>query len=500
MKAEVRLIRKKTVGGEITGFSQNGTEYYRNIRYGSARRWHPASAYTWEGVRDCTHYGPVAPLPNQGGIDDDLFVPHRYWPTSEEECLNLNVTVPENCENEKLPVIAAYYGGSFETGSAIEMKAYDGTNLAKEGRVVYVTFNTRINILGFFDLECFGPEYFNSGNLGFQDALLALQWIRENISVFGGDPENVTLIGMQGGALRIRYMMECSAFKGLFHKVLLISGAADHGRPPEAEKFHHLAKCMLKQAGLPEDDIGPLEKLSYEELILLYKKTIKAENIKLRWRVVINGWCTGRPEDDGIAPGMDDLTVVCGNTFAENSFSPEDNLNGRMSIEEFEKEGHIRFGEAFAAAREAFAEAYPDADVRDMLYFGTDHRAAVFDYADALSDAGMKVYTYLFAPEFPFAGGIPAFHCSDVSYLMKNTDMIPALHIPGLTEQLSEDYSSMLLNLAHSGTPSVGRLEHWRAYSKSDRFTLMFGGRTGTGSVYDQKFVDYALKHLPGKN
>ncbi|MBQ6335031.1 MAG: carboxylesterase/lipase family protein [Erysipelotrichaceae bacterium] len=486
----------KTSGGLIRGYQYDGLTIFKNIKYGSARRFHKPEAASWEGIRECTSYGFVPPQIDPNDIADGFYVPHFFYVENEEECLNLNLWTPSMAKDAKLPVVFCVYGASFDTGSGAEMQAYDGCKLAKNGNIVYVTSNMRANMLGFFDLSCFGEEYVNSGNNGFEDVLLALKWVRENIATFGGDPDNVTLLGMQGGALRIRYIMQCPAFKGYFHKAFLLSGIADHGHPPKAKLFHQLTKDMLKTAGYAENDITPLQEMDLHELHQLYKKTRDLTGNRVRWRVSLNGWCYGRMEDEGPCPEMTDIIAVCGNTFTEQNFTPDKFPEGRLDQEAFNKEAQ-RFGADKEEIIAEYQRIYPDKDLRDLVFYAADHRKANFDYCDALAKANMKVYNYQFVPEFPFNHGTPAFHCADVAYLTMNLELVPNLIIPGYSEKLMKSYSSTLINLAYYGDPGKDLDVKWEPYTIEKPNTILFDKENKVMETDDRHFIELMAKHMP---
>lgn len=482
-----------TSSGMIRGYQSGGVYCFKNILYASVVRFHSPQPVHWDGVRDATAYGFIPPTGNSPDARDSLFVPHRFGIENEEDCLNLNIWTPSLDSVEKLPIVFCVYGASFNTGCGYEMMAYEGTNLSRDGNLVYVTINMRTNMLGFFSLSCFGREYENSGNLGFEDVLAALKWVRQNASAFGGDPDNITLLGMQGGALRIRYIMQCPAFRGLFSKAFLLSGIADHGRPPKAERFHALAKGMLKEAGRSESDVDYLVHLPLDQLYELQGATVeKNPQLKVRWRVDLNGWCYGRTEDEGVCPEMTDITVVCGNTFTEQYFTPDRFPDGRPTHEQFEVLASEKFGEDKDEIISLFSQIYPDKDIRDVLYYALDHRNAIYEYCSALSKAGMKAYVYQFVPQLPFNNGTPAFHCSDVSYIMRNLDIVPSCRIPGVSEKLSDQYSGVLISLAHQGRPYQNE---WKPFDPYHNNCMLFDVNCHMMEKDDRRLVELLKKH-----
>ena len=144
-------------------------------------------------------------------------VPHMYW-SEKEDCQNLNIWTPSIRDGRKRPVMVWLHGGGFSAGSSIEQLAYDGENLSRAGDVVVVSVNHRLNVLGYLDLSPFGEKYQDSANAGNLDLIAALEWIRDNIEGFGGDPENVTLFGQSGGGVKVWSLLQMPEADGLFHK------------------------------------------------------------------------------------------------------------------------------------------------------------------------------------------------------------------------------------------------------------------------------------------
>lgn len=180
--------------GKAQGVYADSVYSFKGIPYAKAARFMPPQqSVAWDTVRTFDTYGhicPQAPIPQ--GND---FITMREAPAEGEDCLNLNVWTPGINDGKKRPVMVWLHGGGFQTGSAIEQLVYDGTNLSREGDVVVVSVNHRLNMLGFLDLSAYGNKYKYSGNVGTMDMVAALQWIQRNIAAFGGDPDNVTLSG-----------------------------------------------------------------------------------------------------------------------------------------------------------------------------------------------------------------------------------------------------------------------------------------------------------------
>ena len=194
----------ETDRGKIRGYYRNGLYHFYGIPYARAGRFRmPEPCERWEDILDTQSFGYTCPVLSKDLEKDAFLHPHRWW-IENEACLNLNV-VTGNPGGAKKPVLVWIHGGAYSSGSAISSFYTSGENIARDKDVVHVGINHRLNILGFLDLSEYGPEYENSAVLGVLDILAALKWIRKNIELFGGDPDNVTLMGNSGGGGKFRY-------------------------------------------------------------------------------------------------------------------------------------------------------------------------------------------------------------------------------------------------------------------------------------------------------
>lgn len=217
-----------TNSGKVRGYIEKGIFTYKGIPYATANRFEAAQKpEPWEGIRSSTMYGPVAPLltPTTMVQDESEFVFDHDWGFTNEDCLNLNVWTPGIDDDKKRPVLFWIHGGGFTSGSSHELPSYDGQNLSKKGDVVVVSINHRLNVLGFLDLSAYGEKYGHSANNSILDLVFALEWVRDNISNFGGDPDNITIFGQSGGGAKVNTLMAMPSAKGLFHKAINQSGS-----------------------------------------------------------------------------------------------------------------------------------------------------------------------------------------------------------------------------------------------------------------------------------
>ena len=174
-------------------------------------------------MRSSRQYGFVCPQDKGTGRQNDEEAFLFQWNDSVEgeDCLRVNVWTPGIRDRRKRPVMVWLHGGGFEAGSGHDLPAFDGENLARRGDVVVVTLNHRLNLLGYMDLSAYGEKYAQSGNVGMLDIVLALQWVRDNIAEFGGDPQRVLIFGQSGGGAKVSTLMGMPAAKGLFHRAIV---------------------------------------------------------------------------------------------------------------------------------------------------------------------------------------------------------------------------------------------------------------------------------------
>ncbi|MDB5455518.1 MAG: Carboxylesterase, partial [Caulobacter sp.] len=258
----------QTRAGKVRGYADRGVQVFKGLRYGAdtggARRFMPPVApQPWSGVQDALAYGAACP---QGrGEEGETF---------SEDCLFLNVWTPAQpgktglADGKKRPVMFYIHGGAYNTGSG-SSPWYEGVNLAKRGEVVVVTVNHRLNAFGYLYLSRLmaDPSLADSGNAGQLDLVLALQWVRDNIAQFGGDPDRVMLFGQSGGGAKIATLMAMPAAKGLFHRAATMSGQQVTAAGPfNASKR---AKAFLDKAGV--NDLAALRALSAEQMLAALK-------------------------------------------------------------------------------------------------------------------------------------------------------------------------------------------------------------------------------------
>ncbi|MBK4346722.1 carboxylesterase/lipase family protein [Lacisediminihabitans changchengi] len=221
------LLTVDTASGAVRGVVRRGLRMWRGLPYatapvGALRFRAPQPPRPWDGVRDATHFGPVAVQDRKGP-----FVGASRTVVMSEECLSLNVIAPGEASVVPLPVMVWIHGGAYTVGSSQEMDR-QGEVLVREGGVIFVNFNYRLGALGYLDFSSFStPERTFESNLGLRDQVAALEWVRDNIAMFGGDPGNVTLFGESAGANAVTTLLAVPRARGLFARAIAESPPAD---------------------------------------------------------------------------------------------------------------------------------------------------------------------------------------------------------------------------------------------------------------------------------
>lgn len=270
--------------GKVMGENRGNIGVFRGIPYGEKcdgkQRFLPAEAVKkWKGVRDCRKNGFIAPQFGgsiSGSREFGSFFsgkhPENFQCEQEiqnENCLVLNVLTP-GLDDRKRPVVVYIHGGGYATGSGTLVLGAD--QWVKEEDIVLVGVNHRLNIFGYLYLGEFGEKYRDSGAVGILDIILALKWVKQNIQVFGGDCNNVTVMGESGGGAKINTLLLMKEAAGLFHKAIIESGSIPAGMRKKEEGIHQTRK-ILKYIGVDAGNLELLEYISVNKLLEAMKKT-----------------------------------------------------------------------------------------------------------------------------------------------------------------------------------------------------------------------------------
>ncbi len=281
----------QTRSGKLEGRRSRAVEIYRGIPYaqpplGDLRFRPPQPVEGWQGVRPARRFGKSAPqsMPLPIVALQMIAVGAR---AQSEDCLSLNVWTPA-ADGGRRPVLVWIHGGAFVMGSGSTF-LYSGARLARRGDVVVVTLNHRLGALGYLDLRALSGGEDAPGNLGLRDQIAALEWVRENIDAFGGDPENVTVFGESAGAMSVATLLGSPAAQGLFHRAIAQSGAADH--VSSAAQAAEISELFLEELGEAGRDLSTLRAIPVRT-ILRTQRAITMPRLRsgqLPWQPFVDG-------------------------------------------------------------------------------------------------------------------------------------------------------------------------------------------------------------------
>ncbi|WP_405384242.1 carboxylesterase/lipase family protein [Maribacter sp. LLG6340-A2] len=482
----------ETENGPVRGYIHDDMHIYKGIPYAQAKRFEAATNPTkWDAVRSTTMYGPVAPLINPTTTiqDESEFVFDHDWGFPNEDCLSLNVWSPNVSDGKVRPVLFWIHGGGFTSGSSHELPSYNGENLAKNGDVVVVSINHRLNVLGFLDLSAYGEKYAQSANNSIMDMVKALEWVKNNISNFGGDPNNVTIFGQSGGGAKVTTLMAMPKAKGLFHKAINQSGSFRTAML-EKEDTQAIAKETLNILGLNANTVDSIQNIPFETLAEAGTKALKvvAEKMKAAGKPVIGFGLNWGPSKDGnVLPYQlgtkealavsKDIPFMIGT--AKNEFAPFANMRFVGASEETIMK-HIKdtYKDKADDYIKAVKKAYPnDTDPKDLIDVDTMFRpGAVMEANDKAGLNSAPVYMYLFTWQSPvFDGKYKALHCMELPFVFDNIDL--ANHMTGggkEAHELANKMSKAWINFARTGNPNHDALPEWPAYTSKNTATMHF--------------------------
>ena len=477
----------ETEAGPVQGLEQGGIDAFLGVRYaapplGDLRFQPPAKPEAWEGIADATGYGaPCMQLYSASGPNESEMTRRiqAIFPTSteakmdNEDCLFLNVWTPAAGDGGKRPVMVWFHGGGYAYGSG-NWPAYNGRNLAEKGDVVVVTVNHRLNAFGYLNLaEKFGEEFAASGNVGNLDLVRSLEWVRDNIAGFGGDPENVTIMGESGGGSKVSHLMAMPAADGLFDKAVIQSGpGVFSGKPAEAADY---AAKILDAAGV--ETLDDLRNVRSDEIVEAVRKATPsgAMGSGPQFGPIADGTIIPRDPFLPAAPEQSrDIPVLIGYNKDEMTlFVAAQPWFGRLT------EGTLSamtgaMGEQAVAAVAAYRKRYPDYSPTHLaaIAMGTRFVRGTYLLADQQAKtASAPVYVYRLTWETPIGGGmLRSPHTLDIPLMFDNAVESAALVGTGEDAQTMADMmSDAWIAFAKTGTPSSELLPEWKPYTTASR-------------------------------
>jgi len=465
--------------GPILGRLKDDLLLFAGIPYAAppigALRFKTAQAVTpWSDILDTTRFGPAAPQIPSGGMTDR--VPVRW----DEDCLTLNVQTP-GLEGTGRPVLVWIHGGGYRSGQGA-IPWYNGESFAKRGDIVVVTINYRLGALGFTDLSSFAPDYETSGVNGLMDQITALEWVRQHIHQFGGDPNRVTIAGESAGGFSVTSLLGSPRAAGLFHRAIPQSGAAHHTLSEEHGR--RVATLLLEET--QSQSVADLVNCPVQELL-------EAQN-----RV------TSRYHEEGHSPGVQAFYPVEGNnpvlpqpllsaikagygaTIPVLTGTNKDEASLFIMTEVSETKAR---SDALLYGSEQLFDAYqarlPDFSATELaVQLSTDHgfKVPAIRLAELREQTGSKTYLYQFNWESR-AGNLKATHALEIPFTFNVLEApgVSAFTGPGpLPFDLAENMHHVWCEFIQGKDPD------WPPYRCADRAVMHFN------DVSEVKTLDFA--------
>jgi para-nitrobenzyl esterase len=483
-----------TTNGKVQGYVLRDIHYYLGIPYGAdtsgANRFMPPQKpKPWADVFPALWWGNSAPQNGPSYASKyGAFRDHWNYDEIDEDCLRINVFTPGIGDGQKRPVMFWIHGGGYTNGNSHEHDGYNGENFARLGNVVFCSINHRLGPLGFTNLAGVGGEkYAASGNVGMLDIVAALEWVRDNIAKFGGDPGNVTIMGQSGGGRKVTILTTMPSAKGLFHKAVSLSGV----QPQLVDKTASakLGERVLREAKLTNAKIGKLQEMPWKEYYAIATRAQQAM-VKEGGSDVI-GMGGFAPSVDGTivsqspcrpaaSPLAADVPMIVCSTCDENSPSAFNAELEKITIEqvvERVQSGRGGFGDKAKAIVDGYVKAFPGAKPIDILNLisSAPRRQAAVELATVKSRQKPGVYLAWFAWRPPlFNNRLRAFHCIDICFWYHNTDVM-VTHTGGgpRPRKLSTQMANHLIQFMKTGDPNKNGLARWPKYTAERGETMI---------------------------
>jgi para-nitrobenzyl esterase len=473
----------ETTNGVVRGMANTGIKAFRGIPYGADtggknRFMPPRKPAAWTGVRSAIGYGPISPQTPSGYRSDyaQLIAWDRHVGVGgmSEDCLSLNVWTPGVNDAGKRAVLVSFHGGGWATGSA-NGPMYDGGQLALLGDVVVVTVNHRLASLGYTHLAAAGApaEFKHAGVCGVMDMVASLEWVRDNITAFGGDPSRVMIFGQSGGGSKTSTLLATPAAKGLFHRAAVQSGStlriADEANAAKA------ADQFVKKLGLTRNRIADIQHLPWEQLLEAQA------GINPGFTPVMDGaYLPHHPFDPSAPPESRDVPLIISTTLEDAALrlTNWDLSDAGLTMLLNERYGG-RASEILALYRTASPGKTPYL-IQAQVFTDTQTRARAITQAERkAAQGGAGVWMYVWEWTTPgFDGKLGAVHGHDVdaSFNLYRNGICGTGRKEG--RLMCTRLASSWIAFAKTGNPDNEHIPHWPTYDATRRATMTFDTET----------------------
>ena len=461
----------ETSYGKIRGRTQGDISSFLGVRYGAStegRRFQsPVEPASWSGIRDAIAYGKASP---QRGGDEE----------SSEDCLFLNIWTRKAAPGRKRPVLVYFHGGAYAHGSG-SSPLYDGTSLVERGDVVVVTVNHRLNVFGYGYFNRLGApaSWADSGNAGQLDLILSLNWVRNNIERFGGDPDKVTVFGQSGGGAKIATMMAMPDAKGLFHRAWTMSGQQVTASGPL--NATQRSRAFLDELGLPVSDLEKLADLPAAELVDALSATDPVFGAgSVYFGPTLDFRSLKRHPFYPDAPAQSaHIPMVLGNTKDETRAFLDGNPDNHTLTwaelpDALAPQMRVDILPEYVVAR--YRELFPDYTPSEVFFAATTAgRSWRGQVIEADERAKQDTATWVYQLDWPVDDKIRAPHTLDIPLVFDTTHTKGAVSGNSPAAQtLAALMSESLLAFADTGNPNHSALPVWDQYTLPDRETMVF--------------------------
>jgi para-nitrobenzyl esterase len=474
----------ETAYGKVRGTAAGGIKIFKGIPYGANtqgknRFMPPVKPAAWTGVRNAIGWGPTAPQNGGNGSGRG-----NNGPSESEDCLVINVFTPSLDSTSKKPVMVWLHGGGFSTGSG-SGPITEGANLAHGGDVVVVSLNHRLNVLGFTYLgEQAGTDFALSGGVGMLDIVLALEWVRDNIARFGGDPNVVTIFGQSGGGRKVSTLMSMPSAQGLFHRAIVESGAVLRLKTREDAILY--SDLLLVELGLRKDQVRELQSVPLDRLLAANAAALgKTDQTAPGYTAntpMVDGKAIPTHPWDPAAPAMSaKIPLLIGWARTEETLYDRPTAE-TLALDEagLKARASKRLGIDPTSVIDMYRKAHPGASPWDLyILIASDHPRGIYARELARRKAAQgaaSAYLYRFDWETPEGGGhMRSPHTIEIQFVFRNIAIAgPLIAKMPTAYALADKTSAAWVAFARTGNPTTPSVPHWPAYSVATRDTMLF--------------------------